>query len=158
MTQSSSVDWNWLQFQQLSTNQLYDLLRLRLDVFIFEQQCIYHDIDDLDPDCFHLLGYDGKQLIAYLRLIPAEFHDSGNIALGRIISLAVRRGSGIGKSMMELAIQYAIEHFPDQDIQLAAQYYLLSFYEKFGFNSIGEPYDDDGIMHIDMIYQPMTDS
>ena len=122
-------------------------------MFVVEQQCIYLDIDGLDPKCLHLLGYDGEQLVAYLRLIPSDVHQSGNIALGRIISSSANRGAGIGIAMMKQAMQYIAQHYPEQDVQLAAQFYLRSFYEKFGFTSISEPYDDDGIKHIDMIYK-----
>ena len=158
MSQISAINWDWYQFQQLSKKQLYDLLKLRQDVFVIEQQCIYPDIDGLDPDCIHLLGYDGDHLSAYLRLIPAAFHQSGNVALGRIISLATQRGSGIGKAMMQQAMLYASKHYPEQDVQLSAQYHLQAFYQKFGFSSISEPYDEDGIQHIDMLYNHKSDN
>ena len=158
MSQASAINWNWYQFQQLSKQQLYDLLKLRQDVFIIEQQCIYPDIDGLDPNCTHLLGYDGEYLTAYLRLIPAEIHDSGNVTLGRIISLATKRGTGIGKSMMKQAMLYTTKHYPEQDVQLAAQYYLQAFYQKFGFSCISKPYDDDGILHVDMLYRHRSDN
>ena len=151
MSHSSTINWNWYQFQQLNITQLYELLKIRQDVFIIEQHCIYPDIDGLDPNCLHLLGYDGGDLIAYMRLIPADFHPSGNIALGRIISLATKRGTGIGKTMMQQAMEYTAEHYPQQDVQLAAQYYLRGFYQNFGFSSISEPYDEDGIRRIDML-------
>ena len=157
MCGSSTIDWTWHCFEQLSNSQLYDLLKIRQDVFIIEQQCIYPDLDGLDINCLHLLGYDSGQLVAYLRLIPADFHPSGNIALGRIISLASKRGLGIGKILMEQAMTYISEQFPHQKIQLSAQFHLLNFYQYFGFNVISEPYDEDGIKHIDMLYVPAND-
>jgi len=153
MSKAAEIKWNWYQFNQLSNKQLYDVLALRQEVFIVEQQCIYPDIDGLDVDCIHLLGLDEEQIIAYLRLIPAAIHESGNIALGRIISIASNRGAGIGKAMMQQAMSYITELFPKQNVQLAAQFYLHDFYQKFGFESISEPYDEDGILHIDMLYQ-----
>ena len=156
MNKISNIDWYWYQFQQLSILQLYDLLKFRQDVFIIEQQCIYPDIDGLDPQCMHLLGYENEQLVAYLRLIPAEFHRSGNIALGRIISSAQKRRSGLGRIMMQKAIQFALKQYPAQDIQLSAQYHLRRFYQNLGFNSISEAYDEDGIQHIDMLYESQT--
>jgi len=155
MSRQQTTEWSWFEFQQLSNIQLYDLLKLRQDVFIIEQNCIYPDIDGLDQKCRHLLGYDDEQLVAYLRLIPANYHGSGNIALGRIISLASKRGTGIGKTMMQQALLYASQHLPKQNIQLAAQCYLQKFYQSFGFNPISEPYDEDGIQHIDMLLDQM---
>ncbi|MCP3673420.1 MAG: GNAT family N-acetyltransferase [Gammaproteobacteria bacterium] len=157
MNGTSKIVWTWRSFEQLSNCQLYDLLKVRQDVFIVEQHCIYPDIDGLDVNCLHLVGYDSEQLIAYLRLIPADFHCSGNIALGRIVSLASKRGLGIGKMMMQQVMTYITKHFPHQSIQLSAQFHLLTFYQNMGFNSISEPYDEDGIKHIDMLFTPADD-
>lgn len=157
MSLSSIVDWNWYQFQQLEQQQLYDLLKLRQDIFILEQQCLYPDIDDLDPKCLHLLGYEHQHLVAYLRLIPAEFHQPGNISFGRIISVGTRRGTGVGIALMQQAMNYVVTNYPQQDIEIGAQSHLQAFYEKFGFKRISEPYDDDGIMHIKMLFEAGTD-
>ena len=153
MPQSLPIIYNWYQFQDLDTKQLYELLKLRQDVFIIEQKCIYADMDQLDFKCLHLLGYEGNNLVAYLRLMPAEFHSSGNIAFGRIIAVSNKRGSGLGKSLLQQAMCYVAETHPQQRIQLAAQCYLQGFYEKFDFEAMSEPYDEDGIPHIDMLYQ-----
>lgn len=147
-----SINWQWLNFDALSNTQLYQLLKLRQDVFILEQKCLYSDMDDVDANCIHLLGYQGETLTAYLRLIPAQYHASNNIALGRIISLASSRGAGLGLAMMQQAMDYTLEHYPNINIQLGAQCYLQAFYEKFNFKAISEPYDEDGIMHIDMLF------
>lgn len=157
MSGSSEIVWTWHHFEQLSNHQLYDLLKIRQDVFIVEQHCIYPDIDGLDVNCLHLLGYVREQLVAYLRLIPSDFHCSGNIALGRIVSLASLRGLGIGKKMMKQAMTYIAAYFPHQSIQLSAQFHLLNFYQNYGFNCISEPYDEDGIKHIDMLFVPASD-
>lgn len=152
MQDSSTVNWLWRSFDELSTVQLYDLLQLRQRVFVVEQECIYLDMDGLDKQCLHLLAYVDDTLSAYLRVIPAESHASGSIALGRVLSKTENRGSGIGIQMMQQTMSYLEQHFPGQTIQLAAQCYLQNFYQKFGFTTIGEPYDEDGIMHIDMIF------
>lgn len=153
MSKLPSLQWQWREFEQLTNQQLYDLLKVRQDVFVIEQECFYPDMDGLDQDCLHLLGYDGEQLVGYLRLIPAEIHQSGNVALGRIITLIEKRSAGIGSVMVKLAMEYCRENYPAKHIQLSAQYHLVAFYEKFGFSCISEPYDEDGIMHIDMLYQ-----
>ena len=153
MNHASQIDWSWYQFQQLSNIELYAVLKLRQEVFIIEQKCIYPDLDGLDLKALHLLGFDDKKLMAYLRLIPVTFHKSAHITFGRIISSKAKRGLGIGKALMQQAMQYSAEHFPAQNIQLSAQYHLVDFYHNFGFKNISEPYDDDGIMHVDMLYE-----
>ena len=155
MNSIPGVTWHWHSFQELSNAQLYALLKLRQDVFIIEQECIYPDIDDLDPHCMHLLGYKEKQLIACLRLIPAEISNSGNISLGRIITVLHNRGTGLGNALMNESMVYLAEHFPGEKVQLSAQHHLQSYYQKFGFASFGEPYDEDGILHIAMQYYPV---
>lgn len=155
-TCTSTTLWYWYPFQQLSCEQLYVLLRLRQEVFIIEQQCIYPDIDGLDLKCLHLLGYQNELLVAYLRLIPAEIHSSGNISLGRIITSPANRGVGIGEALMQQAMQYIAQTYQQQDVQIAAQFHLQTFYQKFGFTSISEPYDEDGIEHVDMLYTHRT--
>ena len=152
MQEVSNINWYWRSFDELTTEQLYDLLQLRQAVFVVEQQCIYLDIDGVDKNCLHLLAYVDNKLSAYLRVIPADLHDSGHIAIGRVLSKTESRGSGIALKLMLQTMEYLQQHFPNQTIQLAAQCYLKKFYQKFGFTSIGEPYDEDGIMHIDMIF------
>jgi ElaA protein len=153
MNNTVSINWQWRSFDELNNTQLYQLLKLRQDVFILEQECLYPDIDGLDSNCIHLLGYEGEILAAYLRFIPPEYHSSNNIAFGRITSLALKRGVGIGFAIMHQAMDYALEHYPNLNIQLGAQCYLQGFYEKFNFKAISEPYDEDGIMHIDMLFK-----
>jgi len=158
MNSIPGVTWHWHSFQELSNSQLYTMLKLRQDVFIIEQDCIYPDIDDLDQQCTHLLGYEGKQLIAYLRLIPANFSHSGNTSLGRIITMYDKRGIGLGGALMSETMAYIAEHFPGKKVQMSAQHHLQSFYQKYGFTSFDEPYDEDGILHIAMLYDPTKSS
>jgi len=148
------ITWHWHSFQELNSSQLYDLLKLRQDVFIIEQECIYPDIDNLDQQCLHLLGYEGNQLIACLRLIPAASSHSGNLSLGRIITISQKRGIGLGSALMNETMTYLARHYSTEKVQLSAQHHLQSFYYKHGFMSIGEPYDEDGILHIAMLFDP----
>ncbi len=146
--------WYWYRFAELSNLQVYSYLKLRQEVFIVEQECIYPDIDGLDPQCLHLFGYQQDNLTACLRLIPAKFHQSGNIALGRILSHASQRGSGIGKMLMNEAMAYVNQNFPGQKVQMSAQFHLQAFYQNFGFSTMGEVYEEDGIPHINMLFDP----
>ncbi len=154
MSSLPGVTWHWYPFHELNNSQLYSLLKLRQDVFIIEQDCIYPDIDDLDQHCIHLLGNEGDSLIACLRLIPAEFSHSGNTSLGRIITIAQKRGIGLGNLLMNETMAYLAEHFSGKKIQLSAQHHLQSYYHKYGFEHFGEPYDEDGIPHIAMLFEP----
>ena len=146
----NSIDWQWYTFQQLSTDQLYEVLKLRQDVFILEQQCFYLDMDDQDQFSSHLLGCINNKLVAYLRVIPKQIDNQQIMAIGRVLTDPSQRGAGHGKAMMQVTLEYLAEHFTGTSVQLSAQQYLTRFYESFGFEAISEPYDEDGIMHLDM--------
>ncbi|CDG85783.1 GNAT family N-acetyltransferase [Janthinobacterium agaricidamnosum] len=147
------TDWAWLSFEQLSTAELYQILALRQDVFILEQQCLYPDIDGCDQAAWHLLGWqtvDGqRRLAAYLRCLApgAKFPE---MALGRVLTAPAARGGGLGKQLLQQGIACAEQQFPGHPIRIGAQHHLERFYQGFGFNTISAPYDEDGIMHIDM--------
>src|SRR5690606_5276676 len=139
-------------FENLHVNQLYDLLQLRTEVFVLEQQCLYQDMDGLDRECHHLLIYESSdtahQLVAYARLIPAGKSFS-ECSIGRILTKT--HGLGLGKRLMQEALQWVNQLYGDADIRIGAQTYAIPFYEKFGFVSQGDTYDEDGIEHIEMI-------
>jgi len=147
------ISFNWYQFEELDPFRLYELLKLRQDVIVLEQSCLYPDLDNSDQHCEHLLATKDSKLVGYLRLIPNEHHGSRNCALGRIITTAALRGSGLGKKLVNTALQYCTQNYPEQKIQISAQLHLKEFYQGLGFVSFGNAYDDDGIMHIDMMYQ-----
>ena len=111
------MQWLWLSYNDLTVPQLYALLQLRQDVFVLEQQCLYQDIDDLDPHCMHLLAVDSHlsktKLAAYLRIIPASHHDSGLTTLGRIVTASDYRGQSLGKFMMMETMDYLQQHHWD---------------------------------------------
>ncbi len=143
-----NIEWQCLPYRQLTTDQLYDILRLRSNVFVVEQECVYLDVDDLDQDSWHLLGYDGEQLALYARI----FVQKGRSVIGRIVTASTHRGMGLGKEVMKQAmgfIRSRPEEFPET-IYLMAQSHLEKFYQGFGFATISEPFDEDGIPHIDM--------
>ena len=145
-----TVVWQWYTFEQLSTNELYELLKLRQDVFILEQQCFYSDLDDQDQISMHLLGRLNDQLVAYLRVIPKDIDGQRFMIIGRVLADTTLRGSGAGRTMMQQTLSYLSRHYPGTPVQLSAQEYLTKFYASFGFTAISEPYDEDGIMHVDM--------
>lgn len=144
------IHWQWKSFAELDNQNLYQVLALRGQVFVVEQQCNYVDADGLDPLAMHLLGWDNHQLAAYCRLFPPS-KEKEHARLGRVLVAEYARGYKLGHNIVQHAIDYTRKHFPGTPIAAAAQAYLEKFYQNFDFISQGEPYDDHGIMHIDMI-------
>lgn len=153
------IQWQWCDFAQLSNHDVYAMLALRSEVFVVEQQCIYHDIDGLDLAAWHLLGWQELQgrrsLVAYLRCLPAGVKFA-ELSLGRVISSAQVRGSGAGRALLSEGLRRMDAQFPAQAIRIAAQQYLLNFYQQFGFVACSAPFDEDGILHVDMLRQPAS--
>ena len=148
------IDWQFSHFNDLSPADLYEVLRQRQDVFILEQTCLYPDIDGLDPVAHHLLGWrtvDGeRRLAAYLRVLgPGVKYDE--MSLGRVVTTQAARGTGAGRALLARGIACAESLYPGHRIRIGAQQYLEKFYAGFGFETVSAPYDEDGIMHIDML-------
>jgi ElaA protein len=137
-------------FQSLTLNELYDCLRLRSDIFVVEQKCIFLDADNIDQKCEHLMLLNNKEIVAYARIVPPGVSYK-EASIGRVVSSKQCRGKGYGKLLMDLAINNCRRLHPSHDIKIGAQLYLKSFYESFGFVPSGEVYDEDGIDHILMI-------
>ena len=145
-----SVSWRWLTFDRLTNHELYRVFGLRQKVFVIEQQCLYLDIDGHDPACIHGLGEVGPDLVGYARIVPPGLaFDSPSI--GRVLIAPEARGSGLARVLVSEAIGETERRFPGRDTMLGAQLHLQGFYESFGYRACGEPYDEDGIMHVDMI-------
>jgi len=125
------------------------MYRLRVDVFIVEQDCVFQDVDGVDPKCWHLLGYSDSVLVAYCRILPAgvKFPEP---SIGRVITARSVRRTGMGRVLMAEAMKRARELFGDRQIRIGAQAHLERFCNEFGFSKVGEPYDEDGILHIEM--------
>ena len=138
----------WQRFEQLSAAKLYELLRFRQGIFVVEQGSPYPDLDGLDQSAWHLLLRVDDTLAGYSRLIPPP------VRIGRVAVAAPLRGRGLGRRLMEEALSFCRERYPAQDIVLAAQLELASFYESFDFAVISEPYDDFGVMHVEMSLRP----
>jgi ElaA protein len=155
------IHWSFGQFAELTPQQIHDLYRLRVAVFIVEQNCVFQDVDGHDPVCWHLLGYGAGpkagagsalahgELVAYCRLLPAgaKFPEP---SIGRVITAPSVRGTGTGRVLMAEAMRCARALFGSRQIRIGAQAHLERFYNEFGFTKVGEPYDEDGILHIEM--------
>ena len=143
------MHWAWRSYNELTKDELYDLLALRQEVFIFEQHCFCIDADYLDQKSIHFLGYEEDKLAAYLRILPNGLLYPEAFSIGRVLTAPFARKKGLAKKMLEQALHY-IKNQNGTCIILSAQLYLEKFYAEFGFETISQPYDDAGIAHIDM--------
>ena len=140
------IEWVLKGFDELSVHELYGVMRLRSEVFVVEQNCVYLDADGYDDRAMHLLGTSNGALVAYARIFePGVKYPEGSI--GRVITSAAVRGTGAGQELM----REAIARMPAGPIRIGAQAYLERFYGSFGFVRVSEPYDEDGIAHIEMV-------
>ena len=138
-------------FNDLSAGELYTILKLRNEVFIVEQNCVYLDTDNKDLKCYHLMLLNNdNELIAYARLVPPGL-SFDEMSIGRVVTSPKARGKGAGRQLMNIAIENCTDIFGEGSIKIGAQAYLSKFYTSLGFNEVGEIYDEDGIPHIDMI-------
>ena len=137
-------------FNELSVTELYELLRLRSEVFVVEQHCVFLDMDNKDQQCYHVLLYHDTQLAAYARVLPPGLSYK-EASIGRIITSATARGTGVGKILTQYAIEESRRLYGNGAIRIGAQVYATKFYEQLGFKPDGEVYDEDGIDHIEMI-------
>ena len=137
-------------FRELTTDELYELLRVRSDVFVVEQNCVYQDLDYDDQKAIHLWLTVEDKMVALARVCPADTHMK-EISIGRVIS--TERGKGYGKQIMLHAIDAAIEHFDAKRIDIEAQEYAKGFYEGVGFKQSSEKFMLDGIPHIKMTWR-----
>ena len=144
------VVWKWKRFKELTTCELYEFMVLRQEVFVVEQSCHYLDADGKDVNSFHLMGYVGENMVAYTRIvIPGIIYQE--VSIGRVVTAQSVRGQGIGLELMEKTLDYIKVEFGDVPIRLAAQTYLLKYYQKFGFSSTGKEYFEDEIPHTEML-------
>ena len=137
-------------FDQLSTQLLYDILQLRSEVFVVEQEIVYQDIDGKDQKALHILGFKNEKLIAYTRIFkPGDYFE--NAAIGRVLVKENERRFNYGKDIMVASIKAIKENYCECKIKISAQKYLLKFYADLGFKAYGEEYLEDTIPHMAMI-------
>lgn len=137
----------FIRFNQLGGLTLYQLLKLRTDIFVVEQECAYSELDDRDQEAIHALAYADQQLIGCLRVLPKN--QSGDVAIGRVAVHADFRSHGIARRLMNEAIEH-IRTQEETGIYLQAQAHLKKFYASFGFEKTSDVYLEDGIPHLDM--------
>jgi ElaA protein len=152
------LTWRFAPYAELTPQEIHDLFQVRAAVFVVEQECAFQDVDGADVHCWHLLGYSASPaapgvdpiLAAYCRLVPpgVKFEEP---SIGRVVTPQVVRGWGLGRVLMREALLRADRLWPGKAIRIGAQQRLDGFYRDFGFAQASEPYDEDGILHIEMV-------
>ncbi|MBQ8374084.1 MAG: GNAT family N-acetyltransferase [Clostridia bacterium] len=138
------------KFQELTIEELYEILKIRAEVFVVEQNCPYQDLDGVDQEAYHVYLQEERRIVAYLRVV-----DKGKrldeVSIGRVISL--KRRQGVGTELMKAGLAVAKEKFGATVVKVGAQVYAKPFYERAGFRQVSEEYLEDGIPHIYMLYE-----
>lgn len=137
-------------FSELTTTELYEILRLRSEVFVVEQDCVYQDVDNKDQKALHVIGFKNNKVVAYTRIFkPGDYFE--NASIGRVVVDINVRKFGYGHIIIKESIKAIKNYFNKTTIKISAQTYLKKFYESHGFHQVGEEYLEDGIPHIGMI-------
>ena len=136
-------------FQDLSNTEIYQILRLRSEVFVVEQECIYQDIDNKDKKAVHIFLKEKNEIIAYSRVFKEKEYFE-NPSIGRVVVANKRRMYGVGKKIMNISINYIKQNIKAKSIEISAQKYLKKFYSNLGFVKQGEEYLEDNIPHVRM--------
>lgn len=145
-----NTNWQLKDFNSLNPHELYQLLRLRSEVFVVEQNCVFLDMDNKDQQCWHLLGWKDGMLAASTRLVPPGLaYDE--MSIGRVVTSPSVRAQGLGRELMLESIKACHQLFGPGPIRIGAQCYLLKFYQSLGFREEGDIYLEDNIEHIEMV-------
>lgn len=136
-------------YNELSKDQFFDILKLRIEIFVVEQSCYYQELDDEDKKAFHVSVYNNGIIVAVGRIIPDL--NNKEVKIGRIAVKMNQRKKGFASSMMEDMLNFISKKYGDFSVLLSAQTYLIKFYQSYGFNEIGDTFLEDGIEHINMV-------
>jgi ElaA protein len=150
VTHDATPVWRLLAFDDLRVAELYEVLRLRSEVFVVEQKCIYQDIDGMDRQAMHLLGVQDGELVAYARCFApgVKFVEA---SIGRVLVQSSRRSAGLGHALMEQAVLAITQVWGPQAVRIGAQTQLAGFYVQHGFVDVDKPFMEDGIPHLEML-------
>lgn len=146
------MKWELKKFDELKIDKLYEILQLRSEVFVVEQECAYQDCDGKDKKSYHLYLEDDGRIIAYLRILKRGL-SFDEVSIGRVLIHKDYRGKGLAREMMMKAIRFVEEELNEKEIKIQAQAYLVDFYGSLGFKQVSEEYLEDNIPHIDMLYK-----
>lgn len=146
------MQWELKKFDDLTGREVYEILRLRSEVFVLEQECAYQDVDGKDLVSYHLFAKDGDEVIANVRLLPkgVSYEEP---SIGRVVVKKEYRGTGLAQEILKRAIEEIGNLFGETEIRISAQAYLLNYYSSAGFETVSEIYLEDGIEHREMLYK-----
>lgn len=148
----SNYTYSTKSFDQLTLHMLYDILKVRQEVFVVEQDCPYQDADDNDQNAMHVIATDEQgQLVGYTRVLAPGVTYPNYCSIGRVASVTSVRGQGVGQNIMQVSIDLCHTLYPQANIKISAQTYLSQFYKCMGFKPTGEYYLEDDIPHQGMI-------
>src|SRR6056297_1655435 len=142
------------RFEEFNLNDFYEIIKIREEVFIVEQTCVYQECDGKDRKAFHLACMEDGKLMAYLRILEKGV-SYDEISIGRVLVNKEYRGRGLGKKLLEKAIEFIDSELNEYEIRISAQQYLTRFYESFGFKVVSDMYLEDGIPHVEMFYSKL---
>jgi ElaA protein len=142
--------WRFARLDGLAAREVHDILQARTAVFVVEQACVFQDMDGADPECWHLFAREGDAIAAYCRLVPPGLKFA-EPSIGRVITTRAVRGTGAGRALMQEALRRCQSLWPGSAVRISAQHHLEKFYGSLGFVTDSEPYDEDGIPHVEML-------
>ena len=145
------MNWMIKKFDELSAKELYEILRVRAEVFVVEQACVYQDLDAKDASAYHIYLEDDHQILAYARILEKGI-SYPEVSIGRVLTMPPFRGNGWARRLLEAAISFVENTMGEEHIRISAQAYLLEFYKELGFLPVTDIYLEDGIEHIGMLY------
>ncbi|MED3853410.1 GNAT family N-acetyltransferase [Priestia megaterium] len=147
------MTWCIKSFQELTNDELYEILQVRTAIFVVEQKCAYLEVDGKDKLAYHLFKKENEKIIAYLRVLPKGI-SYREASLGRIIVKQAQRGTGLGRELVARGIDFLENELHEKTIKIQAQSRLQTFYESFGFRPISDIYSDEGLPRVDMLKTP----
>lgn len=144
------ITWHFKSFEELTKKELYEIIRLRIEVFVIEQNAPYQDCDQKDYQSFHIFGTLDNEVVAYARLIPAGI-SYPEPCLGRVVTSSKIRRDGYGRILVALCLEAMKTKLETTDCRISAQLYLQEFYESFGFQRVSDVYLEDDLPHVEMV-------
>jgi len=151
----NNITWQIKTFKQLTTDELYDILKLRVDIFVVEQTCYYPELDDHDrhANTQHIFCYKNNKIQAYLRVLPKGLTYDDYVSIGRVAIAQGARGCGLSHQLIEQGLAVCKSIFAEQNIKISAQQHLEKLYQGHGFSTVSAMYLEDNIPHIAMLYK-----
>ncbi|MCW3169475.1 GNAT family N-acetyltransferase [Chryseobacterium sp. 09-1422] len=145
----SNIIWKIKSFEEITTSELYEIIKARVDVFVVEQDCPYPDLDGYDQQAVHIWAEQDQDVLAYCRIFNKEIKYP-ETSIGRVLTTEKARGKSLGKQLIQYAVETIENRFHTSEVRISAQDYLLRFYSGFGFEDTGKKYLEDNIPHTEM--------